>query len=360
MTGPPSRKDGLGDRFPFHPDSSWGALRRRRSRPDRPRSSWRRTIGFAPRAAVARTVWSVVGSPGRTPSGIVRHAADERAKHHPSDIDSPAEGNDLQDIRGHEAVPGSHARASMKASPGPCIPKHLLVAKLAHRVLAKCRLLMESHVALVQAPGSETTSHRDLLVAIRKLPMALVTTYRCPSAEGDPHRAASRHQSPAQRSCARARAAGSHRECGVFRRDRGQPIASPERVVANEPDGGDPGTRGYVRGSTGERWGLPAVGRGCCVGLHRSGVVHVRRGARAVLQAESRSDVRRDHQRRRDHRHHHAAHERFRPLVAGGTIAGSVCDRSARSAGVHRAGPGSCSVLAPRLRRNLANRGRRG
>ena len=43
------------------------------------------------------------------------------------------------DRRGHEAVAGSHARATIKARLGPYVPKHLLVAKLETR---RCSLIL--------------------------------------------------------------------------------------------------------------------------------------------------------------------------------------------------------------------------
>jgi hypothetical protein len=38
----------------------------------------------------------------------------------------------IHHTRGHETVPGSDVRASLKGGPGPCVPRHLLVAKSAH------------------------------------------------------------------------------------------------------------------------------------------------------------------------------------------------------------------------------------
>jgi hypothetical protein len=38
----------------------------------------------------------------------------------------------IHHTRGHETVPGSDVRASMKGGPGPCVSRYLLVAKGAH------------------------------------------------------------------------------------------------------------------------------------------------------------------------------------------------------------------------------------
>lgn len=87
-------------------------------------------LGFAARAAVARTARSAVGFAWtHRQAGALAALLISEGSSHPSEIHSPAEDNGL---RGHEALRGSHARASMKASLGPLVPKHLLVAKRAH------------------------------------------------------------------------------------------------------------------------------------------------------------------------------------------------------------------------------------
>jgi hypothetical protein len=88
----------------------------------------RSAVGFAWRSRLAGIAATLAISGQRShPSDI--HSPVEGKSRHPSDIRSPAEGNGLQTyaITRPSRV---HARARMKASPGPLVPKHSLVANL--------------------------------------------------------------------------------------------------------------------------------------------------------------------------------------------------------------------------------------
>ena len=169
-----------------------------------------------------------------------------------------------------------------------------------------------------------------------------------PFGGGDPHRP---HRDISRYASAPALALEQpdHTERGVRRRNRGQPIASPERVVANEADSGDPGTRGDVRVQRKMR--LPAVRRGCNAGLHRPDVVRVRavRGS----CADRRGDLRRDNERCRHNGHGYATEDSSVPVSPGRRRVSATHQHDPPA--YIGPGPGSCAVFAPRLRRNRAN-----
>jgi hypothetical protein len=84
----------------------------------------------------------------------------------------------LADKRGHQAVPGSHPRATIKARLGPCVPKHLLVANLATRRAGRSAFVTETRESDYAAasppprPRSNAARASSLIVSnssIRKL-----------------------------------------------------------------------------------------------------------------------------------------------------------------------------------------------